>query len=150
MIIYFSQVSSRDLLRLSILLESLYQILTPLILLFWAVLRDPIACSLLVGGIPSQNSGYKVTILCPSFMISFYFLPPPSFPSRRRFWGHSLLLAYRLLCFQFLRSLSPPNIDRPVPTTSGTPSPLASERTNHRGPESVALQYTTRPCSASS
>ena len=34
--------------------------------LFWSGLRDPIACSLLGGGIPNQNSGYKSTRLCPS------------------------------------------------------------------------------------
>ena len=26
---------------------------------FWSVLRDPIACSILGGGIPTHNSGYK-------------------------------------------------------------------------------------------
>ena len=53
-------------------------------LFFWASLRDPIACSLLVGGILSQNSGYKITRLCPYFSLVFgyyvvvplpYFLP---------------------------------------------------------------------------
>ena len=33
--------------------------------LFWSVLRDSIACSLLGGIIPSHNSGYKFTRLCP-------------------------------------------------------------------------------------
>ena len=33
--------------------------------LFWSGLRDYLACSLLGGIIPSQNSGYKVTRLCP-------------------------------------------------------------------------------------
>ena len=37
---------------------------------FWAVLHDPIECSLLGGDIPSQNSGYKVTRLCSSIMLS--------------------------------------------------------------------------------
>ena len=37
-----------------------------LLILFWSGLRDPIACSLFGGGIPNQNSGYKVTRLCPS------------------------------------------------------------------------------------
>ena len=32
----------------------------------WSGLRDPIACSLLGGGIPTQNSGYGDTRLCPS------------------------------------------------------------------------------------
>ena len=31
---------------------------------FWSSLRDPIACSLLGGGILTQNSGYKITRLC--------------------------------------------------------------------------------------
>ena len=31
---------------------------------FWSGLRDSIACSLLGGIIPSQNSGYTVTRLC--------------------------------------------------------------------------------------
>ena len=35
------------------------------ILFFWSGLSDPIACSLLGGGITTQNSGYKVTRLCP-------------------------------------------------------------------------------------
>ena len=35
-------------------------------LFFCTGLRDPIACSLLGGGSPSQNSGYNITILCPS------------------------------------------------------------------------------------
>ena len=67
---------------------------------FWDGLRDPISCSLLGGGIPSQNSGYKVTRLCPSSMLSCFFVPPSSFPARRRFQGHSLLLAHRLLSVQ--------------------------------------------------
>ena len=33
---------------------------------FWTGLSDPIACSLLGGGSPSQNNSYKITILCPS------------------------------------------------------------------------------------
>ena len=33
---------------------------------FWTDLRGPIACSLLGGAIPTQNSGYGVTRLCPS------------------------------------------------------------------------------------
>ena len=32
---------------------------------FWTGLNDPIACSLLGGGSPSQNSGYKITRLFP-------------------------------------------------------------------------------------
>ena len=46
-------------------------------------------------------------------------------------------------------SLPPPNINRHVSTTADTPTPPASERNAHRGPESVALQYTARPYSAS-
>ena len=33
---------------------------------FWTGLRDPIACSIVVGGIPTQNSGYESTRLCMS------------------------------------------------------------------------------------
>ena len=47
-------------------------------------------------------------------------------------------------------SLPSPNIHRPVNTTAGTPSPLASKLTAHRGPELVASQYTAQPCSTSS
>ena len=32
----------------------------------WSGLRGPIGCSLLGGGIPTQNSGYGDTRLCPS------------------------------------------------------------------------------------
>ena len=70
---------------------------------FWAVLHDPIVCSLLVCGIPAQNSGYKVTRLFPSSMLSCHFVPPPSFPALRHFQGHSLLLSYRLLSVRFCR-----------------------------------------------
>ena len=43
---------------------------------FWAGLRDPIACSFLGGGSPSQNSGYKITIsLC---YFCYYFVSPYS------------------------------------------------------------------------
>ena len=45
---------------------------------FWAGIHDPIECSFLGGGIPSQNSGYKVTRLCPYIMLVFHFLPLPS------------------------------------------------------------------------
>ena len=45
-------------------------------------------------------------------------------------------------------SLPPPNIDHPVTTTAKTPSPPASKRTAHRGPESVSSQYTVRLCHA--
>ena len=41
---------------------------------FWADLCETIACSLLGGGITSQNSSYQITRLCPSlcwFAISF-------------------------------------------------------------------------------
>ena len=37
--------------------------------LFWAGLREYIACSLLGGIIPSQNSGYRVTRLCTYFIV---------------------------------------------------------------------------------
>ena len=33
---------------------------------FWTGLRDLIACSILGGGIPTQNSGYESTRLCIS------------------------------------------------------------------------------------
>ena len=33
---------------------------------FWSGLHDHIACSLLGGGIPTQNSGYRDTRICPS------------------------------------------------------------------------------------
>ena len=49
---------------------------------FWAGPRDPIACSLLGGGIPSQKIGYKFTRLCPSIMLVRYFVPLPSILSR--------------------------------------------------------------------
>ena len=49
---------------------------------FWAGLGDPISCSLLGGGIPSKNSSYKVTRLCPYIMLSWYFVLPPSVQAR--------------------------------------------------------------------
>ena len=52
---------------------------------FWDGLCDPIAFSLLGGGIPSQNIGYNVTRLCTSIMLSFYFVPLPLFPARHCF-----------------------------------------------------------------
>ena len=55
------------------------------LLFFWGRLRYPISCSLLGGATPSQNSGYKVTRLCPSIMLSCYFVPPSSLPDRRSF-----------------------------------------------------------------
>ena len=46
-------------------------------------------------------------------------------------------------------SSPPPIVFWPVPTTANTPLLPYSERTAHRGPELVMLQYTTRPCYAS-
>ena len=48
---------------------------------FWTGLCDPISCSLLGGGIPSQNSCYKSTRLCHSLSLGFcyYVVPPCSF-----------------------------------------------------------------------
>ena len=65
----------------------MYRIQCELLLFFWAGLRDPIACLLFSGGIPSQNSGYKVTRLCPYIILVCYFVPPPSFPYCRHFRG---------------------------------------------------------------
>ena len=49
-----------------------------LLLLFWAGLSDPLACPLLGGGIPSQNSGYKSTRLFPYLNLGFcYYAVPP-------------------------------------------------------------------------
>ena len=48
----------------------------------WTVLRDPIACSILGGGIPTQNSGYNSTRLCSS-KFSFLILHHPSLPCFR-------------------------------------------------------------------
>ena len=70
---------------------------------FWAGPCDPIACTLLGGGIPGQIRGYKITRICPSSMLSCYFLPPSSFLACRRFLGNSLLLAYCLLSVRFRR-----------------------------------------------
>ena len=44
--------------------SSIYAIL--FFFFFWAGIRDPISCSLLGGGIPSQNSGNNITRVCPS------------------------------------------------------------------------------------
>ena len=74
---------------------------------FWAGPRDPIACSVLGGGIPSQKSGYKVTRLCTYIILSCYFVLLPSLPYHRCFYGHSLLLAYRLLSVRFRRCHCP-------------------------------------------
>ena len=45
---------------------------------FWGGLHDSILFSLLGGGISSQNSGYKITIICPFFYISFLLHLPTS------------------------------------------------------------------------
>ena len=58
---------------------------------------DPIVCSLLGVGIPSQNSGYKVTRLSPSITLVCYFVPPPSFlPSRHSRFN---IYSYPITCF---------------------------------------------------
>ena len=92
----------------------------------------------------SQRFFFSWSHLTPALIIGpFFFLrafSPPRLFTHLRPMPHMPLSS----------SLPPPNIDRPVPTTSGTPSPLASERTAHRGLKSVALQYTVWPCSASS
>ena len=130
-------------------------------LFFWDSLRDPIACSLLDGGIPSQNSGYKITRLCTYL---FYFdtsFPRPQFRPVIILGILTLLLHSTLLHstpLHLTRSLhstlfglnqkptlnpslplppfsSPaPILDRPVTATVETPSPPASEWTVHRGP----------------
>ena len=41
-------------------------------------LRDPIACSIVGCGIPTQNSGYKSTRLCPSKFRCLLICPSPS------------------------------------------------------------------------
>ena len=55
-----------------------------LFLFFSSGLRDPIVCWLLGGGIPSQKSGYKVTRIRPSIMLSCFCVPLPSFLARHR------------------------------------------------------------------
>ena len=121
---------------------------------FWFGLRDPIACSLLGGGIPSHKNGYKVNRLCPYIMLVFYSVSPPSIPDRR----HSM----------FIPSSSPVNssLFESAATSAAlffAPSKSilacshhrrdtlapASNRTSHRRPESVASEYSARPCSAS-
>ena len=55
-----------------------YHDINLLFFFFWVGLRDPIACSLLGGGIPSQKSGYKSTRLCTSLSLVFcYYVDPP-------------------------------------------------------------------------
>ena len=57
---------------------------------FLTGLRDPIACSILGGGIPTQNSGYKSTrlwplfylVLCATFPVLKWCLWSPLFPLR--------------------------------------------------------------------
>ena len=46
--------------------SSEFPYLLMIIFFLWAGLHDPIACSLLGGGNPYQNSGYKITRVCPS------------------------------------------------------------------------------------
>ena len=44
---------------------------------FWTGLYDPILCSLLGGGIPPQNSGYKSTRFCRYLSLGFcYYVFP--------------------------------------------------------------------------
>ena len=47
---------------------------------FWDGLRDTISCSFWGGGIPSQNSGYKITRIYPSTSISLSIHLYPSLP----------------------------------------------------------------------
>ena len=127
-----------------------------LLLFFWTSLCVLIALSLLGVGIPSHNSGYKVTRLCTFILLSCYLvlpalipgpsslpvqIPPPRFS---RFAPP--LRPTPLLLF----TLPPPSPIRPDTTTAETPTPLASNQTTHISPESAALQYTARPYSASS
>ena len=51
----------------------------------WAGLRDPIARSLLGGAVPSQNSGYKFTRLCPSYYVSYLLRTPALNPGPSSF-----------------------------------------------------------------
>ena len=40
--------------------------------LSWTGLRGPIACSLLGGGVPTHNRGYRDTIICPYIVLLYY------------------------------------------------------------------------------
>ena len=102
---------------------------------FWDGLCDPIACPIVGDGIPSQNSGYKVTRLYPSIMFFFYFVHPPSLPSYRHsrgFNSSSLIVCSppgSAAAADDAALFSPSqNLNRPVPTIDKTPSPPASER----------------------
>ena len=51
---------------------------------FCTSLRDPIACSILGGLIPSHNNGYKLTRLCPSYVYRMIRLCPPLILARQK------------------------------------------------------------------
>ena len=48
-----------------------FWLILALFFFFWTGLCVPIECSLLGGGLPSQNSGYMDTRLCPSSVLSY-------------------------------------------------------------------------------
>ena len=149
--------------------------LPPRIFFFFFLLSGlccPIACSLLGGRIPSHNSGYKITRLCPSLCwFCYYFVSPSVLPDCLPYRG--VTLPSHSTPLHFTRSLPstpplrlglrsipstnptlrplfplppsylpPPSRCRPAPTTAETPSLPAAEWPAHRGPELVASQYT--------
>ena len=59
-------INTTGLLTFYLSLTNISDVLKDFLFFLWAGLRDPIACSLLSGGSPSHNSGYKSTRLCPS------------------------------------------------------------------------------------
>ena len=119
---------------------------------FWTGLCVPIECSLLGGGIPYQKTGYKGTRIYTTIVLSFYLVLPVfingrsslTFPIPPPHFVPPLRLTSPLL------SPSPsPSPIRPAPTTNETPTPLVSEQTDHRDPESFVSQYTVQPYSDS-
>ena len=129
---------------------------TFLFFLFWPGLCDPIEFTLFGGGIPYNNSGYKITRIFP-YNYFIFLLHPPAL----NIWSVFLPVAlpYPLLFNHLHHNLllplppfysSPPYLGLPVPINVETSLPQAFKRTAHRCSEVVGLKYTARPCSASS
>ena len=98
---------------------------------FWSGLRDCIACSLLGGIIPSQSSGYTVTILCPCCII-FLCCKLSQHSISMAFHPQGLSLAPLHLtrspqCMRFSPPLPPPTPSLPpLQITSPIPTPNPS------------------------
>ena len=111
----------------------------------WVGLRDPVECSLLGGGIPAQNRGYKGTRLCLFIVLSCYLVLPACIPGPSSLpvtLPPPLFAPTFLLTPTMISHSPPPSPILPANTTMITPMPLEPEQNVHRGPELATLQYT--------